>query len=117
MTHHVEEVIPEIQRVVLLSRGRVAYDGAPGEALTSAHLAAVYGAPLAVERQRRLLRRARAGGGAYLGGAAYQSGSRTSTPEPDKAFLNACRLSATVGVVSHSPVALVFVRAAAAPLS
>ena len=51
VTHHVEEVIPEVQRVVLLSRGRVAYDGTPAEALTSAHLADVYGARLAVERQ------------------------------------------------------------------
>ena len=51
VTHHVEEVIPEIRRVVLLSRGRVAFDGLPAEALTSAHLAEVYGAPLVVERQ------------------------------------------------------------------
>ena len=51
VTHHVEEVIPEIQRVVLLSSGRAAFDGTPAEALTSEHLAAVYGAPLAVERQ------------------------------------------------------------------
>ena len=48
VTHHVEEVIPEIRRVVLLSRGRVAFDGAPDEALTSARLAAVYGAAIAV---------------------------------------------------------------------
>jgi iron complex transport system ATP-binding protein len=51
VTHHVEEVIPEIGRVVLLSRGRVAFDGPTTEALTSEHLAAVYGAPLVVERQ------------------------------------------------------------------
>ncbi len=50
VTHHVEEVIPEIRRVVLLSRGRVAFDGAPADALTSAHLATVYGAPIAVSR-------------------------------------------------------------------
>jgi iron complex transport system ATP-binding protein len=51
VTHHVEEVIPEIRRIVLLSRGRVAFDGVAAEALTSAHLAEVYGAPLVVERQ------------------------------------------------------------------
>ena len=51
VTHHVEEVIPEIRRVVLLARGRAAFDGTPAEALTSGRLAAVYGAPLAVERQ------------------------------------------------------------------
>ena len=50
VTHHVEEVIPEIGRVVLLSKGRVAFDGAPREALTSDQLAAVYGARLAVSR-------------------------------------------------------------------
>ena len=51
VTHHVEEVIPEIRRVVLLSRGRVAFDGTPAQAMTSGHLAAVYEAPLRVERQ------------------------------------------------------------------
>ena len=43
-------MIPEIRRVVLLSRGRVAFDGASDEALTSKHLAAVYGTPLVVSR-------------------------------------------------------------------
>lgn len=50
VTHHVEEVIPEIRRVVLLSRGRVAYDGTPDDVLTSERLGTVFGAPLAVSR-------------------------------------------------------------------
>jgi iron complex transport system ATP-binding protein len=50
VTHHVEEVIPETTRVVLLSKGRVAFDGRPDEALTPERLGAVYGAPMAVER-------------------------------------------------------------------
>ena len=118
VTHHVEEVIPEIRRVVLLQRGRVAFDGTPAEALTSERLADVYGAPLAVERQGdyyavRVCRDSTL----YFAGTTYQSGSRTSTPEPANAFLNACRLSATVGVVSHSPDAVVFVIRATVPLS
>ena len=118
VTHHVEEVIPEIRRVVLLARGRAAFDGTPAEALTSDRLAAVYGAPLAVERQGDYYAVRVGGARAYFDGTAYQSGSRTSTPEPASAFLNACRLSATVGVVSQlgrAPCAPVI--AATAPLS
>jgi iron complex transport system ATP-binding protein len=50
VTHHVDEIIPETCRVVLLRGGRVAYDGPPEKALTSVRLQAVFGAPLAVER-------------------------------------------------------------------
>ncbi len=50
VTHHVEEVVPEMRRVVLIERGRVAVDGPPERVLTAAHLSRVFGAPLAVER-------------------------------------------------------------------
>jgi iron complex transport system ATP-binding protein len=50
ITHHVDEIVPEMQRVVLLREGRIAYAGAPADALTGARLTEVYGAPLAVER-------------------------------------------------------------------
>jgi len=50
VTHHIEEVIPDTRRVVLLANGRIACDGPPEVVLTPAHLAAVYGAPLQVER-------------------------------------------------------------------
>ena len=50
VTHHVEEIIPETQQVVLLSGGRVAYAGPPDEALTPERLGALFGAPLAVVR-------------------------------------------------------------------
>ena len=50
VTHHIDEIIPETRRVVLLSKGRVAFDGPPEAALTSSRLADVYGAPLVVER-------------------------------------------------------------------
>ena len=48
VTHHIEEVIPETRRVVLLSEGRIAFDGAPEAALTAERLGAIYGAPLEV---------------------------------------------------------------------
>jgi iron complex transport system ATP-binding protein len=50
VTHHVEEVVPEIERVVLLSKGRVAFDGPTAEALTPARLGDAYGAALSVGR-------------------------------------------------------------------
>jgi len=49
VTHHIEEVIPETKRVVLLANGRIAFDGPPAGALTPEHLGAVYGAALEVE--------------------------------------------------------------------
>jgi iron complex transport system ATP-binding protein len=50
VTHHVDEIIPETRRVVLLRDGRVAYNGAAEDALTPARLEEVFGAALAVER-------------------------------------------------------------------
>lgn len=48
VTHHLEEVVPEIGRVILLRDGGVFADGAPHDVLTSAHLSAQYGAELCV---------------------------------------------------------------------
>jgi iron complex transport system ATP-binding protein len=50
VTHYVEEIIPEIDRVVLLKRARIAADGAKRDVLTGAILTDVFDAPLAVER-------------------------------------------------------------------
>jgi iron complex transport system ATP-binding protein len=50
ITHHVDEIVPETRRVVLLREGQVAYDGSPEDALTATHLSAVFGADLTVER-------------------------------------------------------------------
>ncbi len=36
VTHHIEEVVPEMQRVVLTDRGRVVVDGTPDDVLTPA---------------------------------------------------------------------------------
>ena len=48
VTHHVDEIIPEINRVILLSRGRVAHDGSKAAVLTAANLSQVFDAPLTV---------------------------------------------------------------------
>ena len=50
VTHHVDEIIPETRRVVLLQRGRVAFAGPPEVALTDARLSDLFGASVAVER-------------------------------------------------------------------
>ena len=49
VTHHVDEIIPEIARVILLRRGRIAADGAKADVLTSARLSEAFDAPLTVE--------------------------------------------------------------------
>ena len=50
VTHHVEEIIPETRRVVLLRGGRIAFDGVPEAALTAERLQEVFGGRLAVAR-------------------------------------------------------------------
>ncbi len=51
VTHHVEEIVPAIQRVVLLAGGRVAADGPKPAMLASAPLSAAFGAPIAVQER------------------------------------------------------------------
>ena len=48
VTHRVEEIIPEIESVVLLRRGRVAAAGPKAATLTGANLTAVFDAPIAL---------------------------------------------------------------------
>jgi iron complex transport system ATP-binding protein len=50
VTHHLEEIIPEIGRVVLLRQGRVDGDGPKAEMLEPARLSRLFEVPLAVER-------------------------------------------------------------------
>jgi iron complex transport system ATP-binding protein len=50
VTHHVEEIIPEMQKVVLIREGRIAFDGPPAAALTSIRLSDLLGAPVSVEQ-------------------------------------------------------------------
>ena len=51
VTHHLPEIIPEIDRVVLMSHGRVVQDGPKDEVLTSAALSRVFGMPIDVGRR------------------------------------------------------------------
>jgi iron complex transport system ATP-binding protein len=50
VTHHVEEIIPEIDHVVLLRQGRVAADGPKAAVLTSERLSEAFGALVEVEQ-------------------------------------------------------------------
>jgi iron complex transport system ATP-binding protein len=49
VTHHVHEIIPEVQRVVLLRDGRVHLDGPKIDVLTDEGLSAAFGVPVRVE--------------------------------------------------------------------
>jgi iron complex transport system ATP-binding protein len=48
ITHHIEEIVPEIQRVILLSAGRIVADGPKDSVLTAPHLTELFGSPIAV---------------------------------------------------------------------
>jgi iron complex transport system ATP-binding protein len=50
VTHHVEEVVPEMERLILLREGRVTDDGPREQVLNAERLSAAFGAVLAVER-------------------------------------------------------------------
>ena len=49
ITHHVDEIVPEIERVVLLREGRIVAAGAKGSVLTSHRLSDVFDAPISLE--------------------------------------------------------------------
>lgn len=51
VTHHLNDIIPEIERVVLMERGGIAADGNKAEILTSERLSRIFG--LAVEVKMR----------------------------------------------------------------
>ena len=51
VTHHVEEIVPAIGRVVLMKHGRIVGEGATGEMLTSEHLSSVFGERVELTRQ------------------------------------------------------------------
>ncbi|MEO9088807.1 MAG: ATP-binding cassette domain-containing protein, partial [Rhodanobacter sp.] len=50
VTHHVEEILPEIDHVVLLREGRILQQGSKAEMLTNSTLSAAFGAPVQVTR-------------------------------------------------------------------
>jgi len=51
VTHHIEEIIPEIDRVLLLRDGAVCADGDRAGTLTEAQLSHVFGGPVQVRRE------------------------------------------------------------------
>lgn len=51
ITHHIEEILPEIDHLVLLRDGRVQHEGAKAELLTGPILTDLFGLPTTVERR------------------------------------------------------------------
>ena len=51
VTHHIADLIPEIDRVILMQAGRIVADGAKSRVLTSAALSRLFGAKLRVVRR------------------------------------------------------------------
>jgi iron complex transport system ATP-binding protein len=50
VTHHVEEIVPVFNHVLLLHRGRVLASGKKAEVLTSANLGKTFGAGVTLRR-------------------------------------------------------------------
>ena len=51
VTHHLPDIIPEIDRVILLRQGRIFADGAKPEMLTTGRLTELFGLPVEVARR------------------------------------------------------------------
>ena len=51
VTHHLPEIIPEIDRVILMSHGRVIDDGPKDRLLSSEALSGLFGIPIDVGRR------------------------------------------------------------------
>jgi iron complex transport system ATP-binding protein len=48
VTHHIHEIPPEVERVLLLKEGRVLQDGEKARVLTDANLSLLFGCPVAL---------------------------------------------------------------------
>ena len=53
VTHHIDEIIPEIERVILMKEGAVYADGDKADVLTSSNLSAVFGIEIEVRHSAR----------------------------------------------------------------
>jgi iron complex transport system ATP-binding protein len=51
VTHHVSEIIPEIERVVLLREGRVVADGSKEKILTASQLTSLFNTKVELARR------------------------------------------------------------------
>jgi len=49
ITHHIEEIVPEVGRVILLQEGRIVANGAKASVLTGQRLSALFGLPITVQ--------------------------------------------------------------------
>ena len=68
VTHHIDEIVPEIERVILIGDG-VCGRGAEASTLTAAHLSQLFERPISLAEARRLLFRHPVGlGNARVGG-------------------------------------------------
>ena len=56
VTHHIEDIPPEVDRVVMLRSGRVFADGPKRELLTSEKLSELFGIPAEVEERGGIYR-------------------------------------------------------------
>jgi len=48
VTHHLADIVPEIERIILLQDGRIVRDGRKGDVLTSDALSSLFGVPVVV---------------------------------------------------------------------
>lgn len=51
VTHHLADIIPEIERIVLLDRGRIVADGRKEEILTAKRLSGLFGLPVELAKR------------------------------------------------------------------
>ncbi|MGC1460612.1 MAG: ABC transporter ATP-binding protein [Terracidiphilus sp.] len=55
VTHHLGDVLPEIERIILMREGRIVADGAREELLTEARLSELFNAPVRIGRDEEWL--------------------------------------------------------------
>lgn len=56
VTHHIDEIFPEIERIIFLQNGNIAFDGLKKDILTSENLSTVYEHPLTLSNQNGFYR-------------------------------------------------------------
>lgn len=89
VTHHVEEIFPGMQQVVLIGSGRVVFAGTPAEALTAPRLSALFGGPVTVDHSGGYfhVRAVRTSGAALATPVEHQAGDRgpaSARPQPEE---------------------------------
>jgi iron complex transport system ATP-binding protein len=55
VTHHLGDILPEIERVILMRAGRIVADGPREELLTEARLSKLFNVPLRIRRDEQWL--------------------------------------------------------------